>query len=84
MEVLKKSCMAKGKLSVRLGNKLLTLEDDGQADATFKKEFAAVCKTNPTSMQELFERLVQIQQGKNKRTRSIKSSNEKRANKRMN
>ncbi|WP_207510437.1 hypothetical protein [Longitalea luteola] len=50
--------MAGGKISLRLGNKVLTLEDGGQADAKFKNDFAAVCKPNRASIQEFFERLV--------------------------
>ncbi|MCS3801005.1 hypothetical protein [Niastella sp. OAS944] len=76
--------MTKNNFSIRLGNKLLTLEDDGQADDAFKKDFVAVSKTNPASLQEFFERLVELQKStRDKKSRTVKIGNEKRGNKKM-
>jgi hypothetical protein len=53
--------MEKKKLSVNVGNKLLTLDNEKEVDPQFKREFKAVAKTNPKNLQEFFERLVEIQ-----------------------
>ena len=53
--------MKKKKLSVQIGNKLLTLNDEDTVDQQFKEEFKEAAETKPESLQEFFERLVEIQ-----------------------
>lgn len=71
------------KLSVRVGNKLLTLENADQVDFQFKKELIEVSKTNPSSIQEFFERLVELQRQNSKKPkeRILKDNKSNRANK---
>jgi hypothetical protein len=53
--------MKERKMEVRIGNKILSLDNAGEADKAFLEEFEAAAQTNPATLQEFFERLVEIQ-----------------------
>ncbi len=54
--------MENKKLQVRIGDKLLSLDNADQVDEQFCKAFEEVAQTNPSSIQEFFERLAELQQ----------------------